>query len=167
MEVRPVRPEEHAAVGDLTVAAYSADGHLRGTEDFYAARLRDVGRRVEEAEVFVAVAAGERVVGTVTYCPYGSPWSELAVPGEGEFRMLAVHPDGRGLGVGAALVGHCVARSRGDGHTGVVLCSLPDMYAAHRLYARLGFRRDPALDWEPVPGVALIAFRRDHSPAGA
>ena len=166
MDVRPVRLEEYAEVGDLTVAAYRADGHLRGTEDFYEARLRDVAGRVAEAEVLVAIA-DDRVVGTVTYCPYGSAWSELAVPGEGEFRMLAVHPDGRGLGVGAALVEHCVTRSADAGHTGVVLCSLPDMRPAHRLYARLGFRRDPALDWEPVPGVKLIAFRRDHTPSGA
>lgn len=163
MEIRAVRPEEHADVGELTVAAYTADGHLRGAEDFYAERLRDVAGRVADAEVLVAVD-GERVLGTVTYCPYGSPWSELAVPGEGEFRMLAVHPDGRGRGVGEALVEHCVARSRADGHRGVVLCSLPDMRAAHRLYSRLDFRRDPARDWEPVPGVALIAFRLDLEP---
>jgi len=166
MLVRPVRPEEHAAVGDLTVAAYRADGHLLETEDFYEERLRDVARRAVDAEVLVAVA-DDRIVGTVTYCPHGSAWSELAVPGEGEFRMLAVHPDGRGLGVGAALVEHCVTRSHDDGHSGVVLCSLPEMHPAHRLYARLGFRRDPTLDWEPVPGVALIAFRRDHTRAGA
>lgn len=165
MQVRPVLPDEHAWVGELTVAAYHNDGHLGGAEDYYADRLRDVAGRVEEAEVFVAVA-DEQVVGTVTYCPHGSPWSELAVPGESEFRMLAVHPDGRGLGVGAALVEHCVARSRADGYTGVVICSLPDMRAAHRLYERLGFRRDPALDWEPAPGVALMGFRHDLARPG-
>lgn len=162
MNLRPVQPHEYAEVGELTVAAYDADGYLRGAEDFYAERLRDVAGRVEEAEVLVAVT-DDRVVGTVTYCPHGSAWSELAVAGEGEFRMLAVHPDGRGLGVGAALVRHCVARSRADGHTGVVLCSLPEMHAAHRLYERLGFHREPALDWAPKPGVFLIGFRRDHS----
>ena len=166
MLVRAVRPHEHAEVGDLTVAAYRADGYLRGAEDFYEERLRDVAGRVADAEVLVAVAE-DRIVGTVTYCPHGSLSSELAVPGEGEFRMLAVDPDGRGLGVGATLVEHCVVRSRDDGHTSVVLCSLPEMHAAHRLYGRLGFRRDPSLDWEPAPGVALIAFRRDHTPVGA
>ncbi|MGI8646105.1 MAG: GNAT family N-acetyltransferase [Nocardioides sp.] len=166
MIVRSVRLAEHAEVGDLTVAAYRADGYLLGTEDFYEERLRDVSGRVADAEVLVAVA-DDRIVGTVTYCPHGSAWSELAVPGEGEFRMLAVPPDGRGLGVGATLVEHCLQRSLLDGHSGVVICSLPEMHSAHRLYGRLGFRRDPALDWEPVPGVALIAFRRNHTPAGA
>jgi hypothetical protein len=38
---------------------------------------------------------------------------------------------------------------------------MTSMTAAHRLYARLGFRRDPGLDWSPVPGVDLVAFRLD------
>ena len=32
------------------------------------------------------------------------------------------------------------------------------MADAHRLYTRLGFERVPDRDWEPVPGVSLIAF---------
>jgi hypothetical protein len=31
--------------------------------------------------------------------------------------------------------------------------------APHRLYRRLGFRRDPALDWEPEPDLWLRGFR--------
>ena len=46
-----------------------------------------------------------------------------------------------------------------------MISSLPDMSAAHRLYGRLGFRRAPELDWYPVPGVLLIAFRLDLEPA--
>ena len=33
------------------------------------------------------------------------------------------------------------------------------MPAAHRLYERLGFARDPALDWEFEPGGWLRNFR--------
>jgi hypothetical protein len=32
------------------------------------------------------------------------------------------------------------------------------MHVAHRLYARLGFGRLPERDWEPVPGITLLAF---------
>jgi len=35
------------------------------------------------------------------------------------------------------------------------------MEAAHRFYRGLGFTRDPALDWSPVTGVELVAFRLD------
>ncbi len=37
------------------------------------------------------------------------------------------------------------------------------MTHAHRIYARLGYRRDPTRDWDPVPGVHLIAFAKELS----
>ena len=91
------------------------------------------------------------LAGTVTFCPEGSPWSELARPGEGEFRMLAVAPEARRRGVAEALVGVCLERSTELGYTAVVLCSLPQQEPAHRIYRRLGFRRTPDLDWSPRP----------------
>ncbi len=101
------------------------------------------------------------VVGTVTIAPEGSSWRELGGPGEGEFRMLAVAPEARGRGVGEALVRHALARFRETGLTRVVLCSLVEMEAAHRIYRRLGFERAPELDWSPEEGVDLIAFAKE------
>jgi hypothetical protein len=43
----------------------------------------------------------------------------------------------------------------------MVLSSLREMATAHRVYARLGYTRLPERDWEPVPGVHLIAFRKE------
>jgi hypothetical protein len=34
------------------------------------------------------------------------------------------------------------------------------MAAAHRVYERLGYTRDPSRDWSPLPGVDLIAFHK-------
>jgi ribosomal protein S18 acetylase RimI-like enzyme len=75
--------------------------------------------------------------------------------------MLAVAPAARGRGVGEALARLCLDRFRHEGCRAVVISSLPQMAAAHRLYARLGFRRLPERDWTPVPGVDLIAFAVD------
>jgi hypothetical protein len=44
------------------------------------------------------------------------------------------------------------------------LSSLPEMTAAHALYAASGFRRAPELDWNPVPRVRLWAFRLVSAP---
>ena len=160
--VRPVHTSELAEVGALTVTAYAADD-LLAEDDPYAEHLRDAVTRSREAEVYVAMLADLPGVlaGTVTFCPEGSPWSELARPGEGEFRMLAVAPEARRRGVAEALVGVCLERSTELGYTAVVLCSLPQQEPAHRIYRRLGFRRTPDLDWVPAPGVDLLAFRRD------
>jgi ribosomal protein S18 acetylase RimI-like enzyme len=75
--------------------------------------------------------------------------------------MLGVAPEARRRGVADALVGTCLERSRELGYTAVVLSSLPEQQAAQRIYARLGFRRTPDLDWSPMPGVDLLAFRLD------
>lgn len=164
VQVRPARPEELDAVGRLTLAAYS---EFLVEDDFYVAHLLDAASRAEKAELLVAELAGE-VAGTVTFCRAGSPYAEIGAPGEGEFRMLAVSPSARRQGVAAALVAHCIERSRELGYRAVVLSSLPAQVDAHALYARFGFRRVPERDWSPAPGVSLLGFRLDLgvSPAG-
>jgi ribosomal protein S18 acetylase RimI-like enzyme len=156
--LRRATPDDHARAGELTVAAYAE--FTLGPADPYVERLRDAAARDREAELWIAEDDG-RVVGTVTLCPEGSAWRELSGPDEGEFRMLAVAPEARGRGVGEALARMCLDRFRAEGARGVVICSLPEMSAAHRVYARLGFRRVPELDWEPVPGVELHGYRID------
>lgn len=158
MELRRARPEELPALGELTVAAY-ADFTL-GPADPYVERLRDTASRDEQGELWVAVE-GDELLGCVTCCPPGSPWRELAGEHEGEFRMLAVDPTARGRGAGAALATLCEERAREHGATAMVLSSLPEMTHAHRIYAGLGYRRDPSRDWDPVPGVHLIAFAKE------
>lgn len=126
----------------------------------YAAVLRDVATRVAHAEVLVAVD-GDRVLGTVTNVPDGGEYGEIAREGEAEFRMLAVAPEAQGRGVGEALVRACIDDARRRGRTALVLSSDASMTTAHRIYDRLGFARDPARDWSPVPGVDLKAYALD------
>ncbi len=168
MELRRAQPAEYAAIGELTLAAY--EPFLLGPDDFYRARLVDTATRDSEAEVWVAVAddgdvdeSGDsddhgRVLGAVTVCPPDSHWREIAVDGEGEFRMLAVDPRAQGRGVGRALATMVVERFRAEGDRAIVLSSLDAMTVAHGLYERLGFVRAPARDWRPQPDVSLIAY---------
>ncbi|MGI8434325.1 MAG: GNAT family N-acetyltransferase [Nocardioidaceae bacterium] len=157
--IRRAQSRDLEVVGELTVAAYSHDGHVEDSEP-YLEELRAAGERAERAELWVATL-DDQVVGSVTFCPEGSPYRELASAGEGEFRMLAVAPETRGRGVARALVQRCLARSRELECSSVVLCSMPTMTSAHRLYESFGFSRDPDLDWEPAPGVVLWGYRAD------
>jgi ribosomal protein S18 acetylase RimI-like enzyme len=162
IHVRPAHTSELPGIGELTVEAYTADG-LLAHDDHYTEHLRDAVTRAREAELYVAELEDrpEVVAGTVTFCPEGSAWCELAQPGEGEFRMLAVSPTARRRGVAEALVSVCLERSVELGYRAVVLSSLPVQQAAHRIYRRLGFRRTPDLDWSPAEDVELLAFRLD------
>ena len=160
VEIRPPRPEEYAAAGEVTVEAYGQDGHL-AADPGYDAELRDIARRVELAEVLVAVDDTGNVLGTVTVVHPGTEFAEISQPGELEFRMLAVAPPARGRGVGEALTRAVVARARELGVRKVVLSSLSGMRTAHRLYERLGFTRLSERDWRPFPHVTLIAYQID------
>ena len=150
MEVRRIRTDEQAAAGDVCVAAY--EPFLTGAEDDYRARLHDVATRDAQAEVWVAVE-GDRLLGLVTFCPPGSPWREIGRDDEGEFRMLAVDPAAQGSGAGTALARLCEERAREHGAGGMALSSLATMAAAHRVYGRLGYARDPGRAWSPLPRV--------------
>jgi ribosomal protein S18 acetylase RimI-like enzyme len=157
LTVRAARPDEFERAAEVTIAAYLADGWLVG-DDPYRDRLADTPGRAREAELLVAVDAGDRVVGTVTLCLPGTPWSEISRPGEVEFRMLAVDPAARGRGVGAALVTAVVQRARELGAHRVVLCSALRMATAQRIYQRMGFVRLPDRDWSPETGKPLMAY---------
>ncbi|RQW96104.1 GNAT family N-acetyltransferase [Micromonospora inaquosa] len=160
LRVRPAEPADFPAVARLTVAAYEADGQLKG-EHGYGEVLADVSTRAASGEVLVAVdEATGAVLGSVTFVLPGTPFAELSGPGEAEFRMLAVDPGAQGRGVGAALVEACVDRATELGCTAVMICVRAGMAdSAHRLYSRRGFVRSPEKDWAPVPGVDLLGLR--------
>jgi ribosomal protein S18 acetylase RimI-like enzyme len=157
--IRPAREEELAAVGELTVQAYDADGFVSTTS--YAEQLADARRRHAEAELLVAVDDTGVLLGTVTIAEPGSPWREIGTAGQLEFRMLAVSPSARGRGIGEALARRVLDVAVERGFSGVAMSSSTNMLAAHRLYERLGFRRTPELDWSPAPNVPLITYRLD------
>jgi ribosomal protein S18 acetylase RimI-like enzyme len=158
IEVRAAEPDEYAAVGELTAGAYLADGAMPGSDPYYDV-LRDAAARAADAELWIAAEDGV-LLGTVTWCPRGSSYRELAGPDEGEFRALAVAPEARDRGVGELLVQRCLDRARAEGATAVVISTAEWMSAAHRLYRRLGFVAAPERDWSPRPDIRLRAFVR-------
>ena len=154
--VRLATEADLEAVGQITVSAYCDDGFI-APDDEYVVELADAARRAREAEVWVA-GDSTGVLGSVTFCAPGSAFAELSRNNEGEFRMLGVAEQGRRRGVAEALVVRCIERSRELGYEALVLCSMRQMTAAHRLYERLGFRRLPERDWSPVEGIDLLGF---------
>ncbi len=151
MLIRRAAPEDYETVGEITEAAY--EDFLEGPDDYYRAFLRDAERRDREAELWVAVDDDGSLLGSVTSLPPGSPWRELSVDGEGEFRMLAVSPSARGRGVGEALVRQCEERAAAAGASRMWLATLDEMTHAQRVYARLGYHPEPSRDWDPVPDI--------------
>lgn len=154
--IRQARPDELEAVGELVVRAYREGGHISATSE-YTRVLRDAADRAANADLLVAVD-GDKLLGSVTAARHGGRYADVAVPGEMEFRMLAVAPEAAGRGVGRALVRAVIDMAREEGLRRVVLSSQASMTFAHRLYRSLGFRRAAERDWAPAPDLQLLAF---------
>jgi GNAT superfamily N-acetyltransferase len=146
MEIRLGRPEEFAAVGELVVEVYDAiDPYELGE---YADELRDVAGRAASADILVAVDDDGTLLGAVTYVPGpASPLAEFDDPDGAGIRMLAVAQHAQGRGIGRALVRACLDRARATGRRQLLLHTTDWMTTAHRLYAGMGFERDPSMDW--------------------
>jgi GNAT superfamily N-acetyltransferase len=156
VRIRRATEADFEAIAELCATAYEP---FVGDDHQYMAELRDVAPRATAAQVLVA-GDESGVLGTVTFVPGGGPLREIATPGEAVFRMLAVAARARGHGVGTALMEHVLAAARGAGKAGIVCSTLPEMRAAHRIYERLAFTREPERDWSPLPGVNLLAYAR-------
>ena len=152
--VRRADPAEADQLGALTERVYRTGGF--GSDD-YASVLRDGRSRVRDSIVLVAAADGT-ISGTVTLALPGTSLAHLCRADEAEVRMLAVDEAARGLGIANRLMAACETLARDQGLAAVILCTETGMQAAHRLYERRGYLREPARDWQ-FRDVRLLAYR--------
>jgi predicted N-acetyltransferase YhbS len=125
INIRPEKGSDLAAREALLDVAYGASRHIKSS-----ARLR-LGRQPVDGLAFVATERG-RVVGTVRL------WHVAAGRGRPALLLgpLAVHPDCRSRGIGAALTRHAAAEAQRLGHGAVLLVGDAPYYG------RFGFSAD-------------------------
>jgi GNAT superfamily N-acetyltransferase len=171
--VREARRRERDAVRALTLAAYAEYATVMAPASWAALdgavrAALDVG--FDAAACLVAVPRGAPgAPGAPDAAPLGSvflfppaadAYAGLAgAPRWPELRLLAVAPAARGLGVGAALVTACAERARAMGAGTLGLHTSASMRAAQRLYAALGFVRDPERDFRPAGAELVEGYR--------
>jgi ribosomal protein S18 acetylase RimI-like enzyme len=160
--IRPVDLGEHPQVAELLVRAYGAVPGFDLHPD-YEPTLRDVAARTVDSVVLVAEVDGA-LVGSVTYVPGRGRDFEFDLDDTASMRMLGVVPEASGRGVGTALVRSCIDAAHAAGRLRIALHTERAMRGAQHMYASLGFRRMPGLDWEPLPGVDLLAYVLDLPP---
>ena len=144
--IRTMRPDDHARVGRLLVAAYDAVGRF---DDRYRGFLGDPARWAAGCtEALVAVDDADQPIGCVGFVLPGDEEFEGIEPpaGDAGFRFLAVAPDAQGSGAGAALVDAVVDRARAHGCRRLAIHTMAFMTGAHRLYAAKGFVHRHDLD---------------------
>lgn len=132
-----------------------------GLWERFLADIIDVRSRLDSAELIVAEEKG-RIVGSVTFYPDGSRSAREDWPVDwAGIRLLAVHPDARGQGIGRALMDESIRRSRAIGSRALSLHTTGIMDVARGMYERMGFVRVPEFDFHPSPGVVVMAYRLD------
>lgn len=160
VELRVATADDAKLVGEVTAAAYVADGfaHPERTPGYFAS-LSDGASRIAQATVLIAEEAGE-TLGTATAAIAGSPYAHIALLSELEVRMIAVSPKHRRRGIGRRLVVGCEQLAAERGLPTVALSTEPQQRAAHQLYRECGYRRVPERDWR-IDDVELWVYRRD------
>lgn len=144
VEIRLLRPGEHQEAGEVTALAYRRQAEPASTSPEYLERVADVPSRARHAMVLGAVQDA-RVLRSVTVelsgrIPGGHPRPPLR-PDQAHVRMLGVHPDAQGRGIGRRLMEGAAEEARRAGKRQVTLETTEAMVTAQRLYESMGYVR--------------------------
>lgn len=155
INIRQANSEEFPEIGELLVKVYSSLEGFPSKEEQpeYYEMLLNIGQvsRKPCTELLVAVSDNDEVLGAVVYFSdmsyYGSGGSATKEKNASGFRLLAVDPKFRGLGVGKKIVQHCILKTIRDGNKELIIHSTEFMKIAWKMYKTLGFKRSEDLDF--------------------
>lgn len=166
--LRDFRAEDAAGVNQIAVAAFE---EYRSAYSDWSSFSRSIGAMAELAqhgEIIVA-ATGARLLGAVVYVGPRKPKAAFFDPEWPIIRMLVVHPNYRGRGLGRALSNECIRRAERDGSWCIALHTTPIMRVALPMYQRMGFefQRDAPPIFGVSYGVYLKQLSAQEGPPGA
>ncbi|MDR2295198.1 MAG: ribosomal protein S18-alanine N-acetyltransferase [Clostridiales Family XIII bacterium] len=147
LEIRAAARADAAAVAALEALCFSSPWSLK-----------EILREIETNDVarYIVCAADGRLIS------YAGLW---AVLGEGYITNVAVHPDFRGRGIGAAVLGALMDRTRrGDGIGDFTLEVRASNAAAIHLYEKAGFRAEGRRKnhyTEPLEDAIIMWLRKE------
>jgi ribosomal protein S18 acetylase RimI-like enzyme len=141
--VRIARPDEYERIADLTVQGFRSRNSAPSPQRLDL--MRDTAGRAAAGDLLVATCESTgALIGTASVLRSDTAYARLALPDEAELRLLAVLPEYRGRGAGAALLTEGIERVRGWGVRALVLDTGRDNVYSQRVYHRLGFVRQHA-----------------------
>ncbi len=167
IQIRDALERDIEAMQDVTLSAYKEYGEIMPAwawEDYRDSIVSTIAGEGSAMERIIAEQGGA-IVGSVVLLPAGITFSgptgvEWTTQWP-EIRLLAVPPEGRGKGVGSALIEECIERARRVGSQAITLHTTDMMQIAMQMYERRGFVRMPELDFYPVPEVVIKGYRFD------
>jgi predicted N-acetyltransferase YhbS len=163
--IRDARPSDHAAIRDLTLAAYQEyaeplGAYWKGYEDGIQRALENV----RPAQQIVVDDNGEIVASVLLYPAdtiFTSPSGSSVTAPFPEIRLLAASPRKQGRGLGTLLTREAIERAREQRAKAVMLHTINVMPHLAHMYRAMGFEPFPRFDFEFAPGVRLGSYRLD------
>ena len=164
--IRNAYPDEFEKIGQLVAGVYAQlEGFPKQSEQpAYYHLLLNVGAFTEkpQTELLVAVSNSNEILGAVLYFNdmqyYGSDGIAPRERDAAGFRLLAVAPEARGLGIGKLLTNECIQRARNHKRRQLIIHSTAAMQTAWKMYEGMGFRRSEDLDFMQGE-LAVYGFR--------
>ena len=159
--------KDFSEIGKLLVSVYSQlDGFPKESEQpEYYKMLENVGDLTYKPETEIIVAENEngQIIGAVVNFSdmqyYGSGGTATGQKDSGGFRLLAVHNEARGKGIGKQLTIECIKRAKSRKLKQVIIHTTKAMQTAWKMYEQIGFQRSEDLDFMqgqlPVFGFKL------------
>jgi GNAT superfamily N-acetyltransferase len=148
VELRDAQPEDLAGVRGLIEEYVRSLGVDLGFQEIET-ELSDLAAAYAPPRggILVGVAGGQ-LAGCVALRPLE--------PGTCEMKRLYVRPPFRRTGLGKRLAVAAIEKARDLGYDRMRIDTLPQMQAARRLYAELGFRTIEPYRFNPVEGTAFM-----------
>ncbi len=154
INIRPERPDDEAAIHDVTEAAFATLDISDGSEPAIIERLRAAGA----LSLSLVAEQHGRVVGHIAFSPVRMSGGQTGWYGLGPVSVL---PDRSRRGIGAALIIAGLDALRAERAAGVVLVGHPEYYP------RFGFRNSSELTCSDGPPEAFFVLPfKGQEPAG-
>ncbi|MBE9463999.1 GNAT family N-acetyltransferase [Dyadobacter subterraneus] len=94
---------------------------------------------LNQSKAFIYLS-DKKIVGVAYFIANGNP-TEIYLPDWCYVRMVGVHPDFSGRGIGRKLMQHCITHAKKTGEKTIALHTSEFMDAARHIYEKLGFIR--------------------------
>ncbi len=162
--IRQAVNSDKAAIQRVTLAAYQEYAAYLQPQQWkeYRRNILDTLNEARPELQLVAELNGE-IVGSVLIVPpepgMEVPESTAMPSGFREVRLLAVTPAKRGQGIGKALMLACIEQARSAGESAITLHTSDLMQTAKNMYERMGFQREPEMDFYPAEDVVIKGYR--------
>lgn len=164
--IRNAHASEFEFIGNLLIKVYSAlEGFPnRAVHPTYYEYLQNIGSHTENKaiELLVAVSESNQILGSVVYYHdvkyYNSGGTVTTQKNCCGFRLLAVAPEARGLGIGKKLTNYCIDKAKKSTCNYLIIHTTNAMQIAWKMYDGMGFQRAIDLDFS-VGDLDVFGFR--------